>query len=96
MRRSIWWRSTARGIDAVVIGVSFDVGLRALRELMDVPVVGMTEAACLVACTLGGPFGIVTYGERSAAILFARSWPATALPAGLPACTASMRARPTC
>jgi allantoin racemase len=57
------------GVDAVVIGVSFDVGLRALRELSDVPVVGMTEAACLVACTLGGPFGIVTYGARSAGIL---------------------------
>jgi allantoin racemase len=57
------------GMDAVVIGVSFDVGLRALREAADVPVVGMTEAACLVACTLGGPFGIVTYGARSAAIL---------------------------
>src|SRR5918996_515371 len=57
------------GVDAVVIGVSFDVGLRALRELAPVPVVGMTEAACLMACTLGGPFGIVTYGARSAAIL---------------------------
>jgi allantoin racemase len=57
------------GADAVVIGVSFDVGLRALRELSDVPVVGMTEAACLVACTLGGRFGIVTYGARSAGIL---------------------------
>jgi allantoin racemase len=57
------------GVDAVVIGVSFDVGLRALRELAPVPVVGMTEAACLVACTQGGPFGIVTYGARSAGIL---------------------------
>jgi len=57
------------GVDAVVIGVSFDVGLRALRELASVPVVGMTEAACLMACTLGGPFGIVTYGARSAVIL---------------------------
>jgi allantoin racemase len=57
------------GADAVVIGVSFDTGLRALREVAAVPVVGMTEAACLVACTLGGPFGIVTYGARSAAIL---------------------------
>jgi len=57
------------GVDAVVIGVSFDVGLRALREIASVPVVGMTEAACLVACTLGGPFGIVTYGARSAGIL---------------------------
>lgn len=56
------------GVDAVVIGVSFDVGLRALRELLDVPVVGMTEAACLVACTLGGRFGIVTYGARSAVL----------------------------
>ena len=56
------------GIDAVVIGVSFDVGLRALREVLDVPVVGMTEAACLVACTQGGRFGIVTYGPRSAAL----------------------------
>ena len=55
-------------VDAVVIGVSFDVGLRALRELMHVPVVGMTEAACLLACSLGGPFGIVTYGARSAAV----------------------------
>lgn len=58
-----------KGVDAVVIGVSFDVGLRALRELAPVPVVGMTEAACLVACTQGGPFGIVTYGARSAGIL---------------------------
>jgi allantoin racemase len=57
------------GVDAVLIGVSFDVGLRALREIAAVPVVGMTEAACLIACTLGGRFGIVTYGARSAAIL---------------------------
>jgi allantoin racemase len=57
------------GMDAVVIGVSFDVGLQALRELADVPVVGMTEAACLVACALGGRIGIVTYGARSAGIL---------------------------
>jgi allantoin racemase len=57
------------GVDAVVIGVSFDVGLRALREIAPVPVVGMTEAACLIACTQGGRFGIVTYGARSAVIL---------------------------
>jgi allantoin racemase len=53
--------------DAVLIGVSFDVGLRALRELLSVPVVGMTEAACLTACMLGGRFGLVTYGRRNAA-----------------------------
>lgn len=53
--------------DAVLIGVSFDVGLRALRELLRIPVVGMTEAACLAACMLGGRFGLVTYGRRNAA-----------------------------
>lgn len=52
--------------DAVLIGVSFDVGLRALRELLPVPVVGMTEAACLTASLLGGRFGLVTYGRRNA------------------------------
>ena len=83
------------GADAVVIGVSFDVGLRALRELAPVPVVGMTEAACLVACTLGGPFGIVTYGARSAGSC-ARSSQATAWPDGSQACMAWMRAPPTC
>src|SRR3712207_3329710 len=31
--------------EAVLVAVSYDTGLRALRELLPVPVVGMTEAA---------------------------------------------------
>jgi allantoin racemase len=58
----------ATDVDAVVIGVSFDVGLRAAREVLSVPVIGMTEAACLTACTLGGRFGLVTYGRRNATV----------------------------
>jgi len=54
----------APGCDAVVIAVSYDTGLRAARELLSVPVVGMTEAGLLSACMLGGPIGVVTFGRR--------------------------------
>ena len=54
----------APGCDAVVIGVSYDTGLRGARELLDVPVVGMTEAGLLTACMLGGRIGLVTFGRR--------------------------------
>ena len=54
----------AAGFDAVVIAVSYDTGLRAARELLPVPVVGMTEAGLLTACMLGGRIGLVTFGRR--------------------------------
>jgi allantoin racemase len=54
----------AAGCDAVVIGVSYDTGLRAARELLEIPVVGMTEAGLLTACMLGGSIGVVTFGRR--------------------------------
>ena len=38
-----------------------DPGLFAARELFDFPVVGMSEAAMLTACMLGGRFAIVTF-----------------------------------
>lgn len=52
------------GCDAVVIAVSYDTGLRAARELLPVPVVGMTEAGLLTACMLGGRIGVITFGQR--------------------------------
>jgi len=54
----------APGCDAVLIAVSYDTGLRAARELLPVPVVGMTEAGLLTACMLGGRIGVVTFGRR--------------------------------
>jgi len=54
----------AAGCDAVVIAVSYDTGLRGARELLDIPVVGMTEAGLVSACMLGGRIGIVTFGRR--------------------------------
>src|SRR5436305_13074772 len=40
--------------DAVVIAVSYDTGLKALREMLSVPALGMTEAALLTPCSPGG------------------------------------------
>ncbi len=49
-------------VQAVVLAVSHDTALEAARQLMPCPVVGMTEAACLTACLVGGRFGLVTLG----------------------------------
>jgi allantoin racemase len=48
----------------VLVAVSYDTGVRAARELMPIPVVGMTEAGLLTACMLGGRIGIITFGRR--------------------------------
>ncbi|GAA3952892.1 aspartate/glutamate racemase family protein [Allohahella marinimesophila] len=54
--------------DAVLVAISFDTAVQALRELLPVPVVGMTEAACHVATMVGSRFGVVLPGERNAAV----------------------------
>lgn len=51
-------------IDAVVLACFGDPGLSALKELAREPVVGMAEASCLLAASLGRRFAIVTGGER--------------------------------
>lgn len=52
------------GVDAVVLAVSLDTGLLACRELLEQPVVGMTEAALLTGAMLGTRLGVLTYGAR--------------------------------
>jgi allantoin racemase len=54
----------AGGCDAVVLAVSLDTGLWACRELLPVPVIGMTEAGLLLGSNLATRIGIVTYGRR--------------------------------
>ena len=54
--------------DAVLVAISFDTAVSALRELLSVPVVGMTEAACHVATMVGSRFGVVLPGTRNAAV----------------------------
>jgi Asp/Glu/hydantoin racemase len=50
--------------DAAVIAAFGDPGLRAARELFDIPVVGVAEAAMLTACMLGERFGVVAFTRR--------------------------------
>jgi Asp/Glu/hydantoin racemase len=50
-----------REVDAVVIAAFGDPGLLAARELFDLPVVGMAEAAMTSALLLGQRFGFVTF-----------------------------------
>jgi len=49
--------------DAAICAAFGDQGLGGARELFDFPVVGMAEAAMLVACTLGRSFGIVSFSK---------------------------------
>lgn len=51
-----------RDCDAVFLACFGDPGLLALRELAEMPVVGMAEASCLAACEGGRRFAIVTGG----------------------------------
>ena len=49
------------GYDAAVIAVFGDPGLGAAKELLDVPVLGISEAAFHAAAMLGRRFGIVSF-----------------------------------
>lgn len=50
-------------VDAAVIAAFGDPGLMGARELFDIPVIGMAEAAMLTACMLGRRFAIVTFAR---------------------------------
>lgn len=50
-------------VDAAIIAAFGDPGLPGARELFDLPVVGMAEAAMLTACMLGRRFAIVTFAQ---------------------------------
>lgn len=50
--------------DALVIAAFGDPGLAGIREAVDIPVVGMTEAALMSACMLGGRFSIIAISHR--------------------------------
>ncbi|MEM6891031.1 MAG: aspartate/glutamate racemase family protein [Pseudomonadota bacterium] len=55
----------AAGYDAVILAISFDTGLDALRSVLPMPVIGITEAALRAAATEDGRIGVVFFGEVS-------------------------------
>ena len=56
----------AADFDAAVIAAFGDPGLFGARELFNIPIVGMAEAAMLTACMLGRRFAIVTFARALA------------------------------
>ncbi len=57
----------AAGHDAVIVAAFGDPGLAALREVLPMPVTGLTEAALMSACLLGQRFSIIAISSRIAA-----------------------------
>ena len=58
----------ADGCDGVLVAVSYDSATRAARELLGVPVLGITEAVLTVAMTCGTRIGVIMYGPRVATL----------------------------
>lgn len=54
----------AHGHDAVVIAAFGDPGVPGIREALDIPVVGLTEAALASVCLLGQRFSIIAISRR--------------------------------
>jgi allantoin racemase len=52
------------GHDAVIVAAFGDPGLGGLREVLPVPVLGLTEAALASACLLGHRFSIIAISQR--------------------------------
>jgi allantoin racemase len=53
------------GHDAAILAISFDTALLGARQIVPIPVVGMTEASLLTACLLGRRFGLISFGQAS-------------------------------
>jgi allantoin racemase len=51
------------GCDAAILAAFGDPGLFGARELFEFPVIGISEAAMLTACMLGGRFLVVTFAS---------------------------------
>jgi len=58
------WKAEKEGCDAVIVGAATDTGLQYLKEALSIPVVGITESACHLACVLGAKFGGITVFRR--------------------------------
>ncbi len=52
-----------KGFDAVAVINTFDHGYYEMRELLDIPVVFITESAMHLACQLASTFSFVTHNE---------------------------------
>lgn len=57
-------RAEKEGYDAFLIGNSSDAGIREAREMVNIPVLGLSETSIHVACMMGASFGLITVSEK--------------------------------
>jgi allantoin racemase len=57
-------RAEREGYDAFLIGNIFEPGLHALRELLNIPVLGLCEASVFLACLMGASFSVVNVSPK--------------------------------
>ncbi len=57
-------RAQAEGYDAFVIGNIFQPGLHELRELLQIPVLGLAESAVQMACLMGPTFSLINVNPK--------------------------------
>ncbi len=58
------FKAERQGFDAFTIGSTNDAGLFQVREVLGIPVVGITQAALLVACMMGRNFSLITPSQK--------------------------------
>jgi allantoin racemase len=57
-------RAEREGYDAFLIGNVFEPGLHALREVLNIPVLGLLESSVHLACLMGASFSIVNVNPK--------------------------------
>ena len=57
-------RAEKEGFDAYVVGTTNDAGLYQSREVLNIPVIGITEASLHVACLMGRSFSLITPNQK--------------------------------
>lgn len=57
--------ATWPGHDAAILAISYDTALASARQILPIPVIGMTEAALHTACLLGRRYGAISFGGGS-------------------------------
>jgi allantoin racemase len=57
-------RAEQDGYDAFLIGNIFEPGLHALREVLNIPVLGLCEASIHLACMMGAGFSVVNVNPK--------------------------------
>ncbi|MBI3043684.1 MAG: hypothetical protein HYY78_12765 [Betaproteobacteria bacterium] len=57
-------RAEREGYDAFLIGNSSDAGIREAREVVNIPVLGLSETSLHIACMMGATFGLMTVSEK--------------------------------